>query len=282
MRKSCVLALALVVLVTGSAFTQAQTTPTQGDLEHIVKALDGAVVALRKGESATALISEASSVYSTAFSGLENVDNTLHTEITSAFSSISSAPAENAIFALKTSVLAGAGKLGVSLSPLHSYAIFFVLLVSILVSLGTTIVLKKTVNWALVNESNAKFKEYKTEYKDAVRKKDMKRIHKLDQRRQEMNKLAGIAFTQTTKPTLYFLVPLFALWLLVLGPTFGGWVVAWLPFNVNLPIVGNVVAFGIGWWYFITMIGFSSIFRSILIPESKPPLQVSQPAPPCN
>jgi uncharacterized membrane protein (DUF106 family) len=61
------------------------------------------------------------------------------------------------------------------------------------------------------------------------------------------------------------MVPLFVLWI-ALGQIFKGWVVAWLPFiRIDLPFIGPLVVFGVGWWYFLTYLGFSQILRKVII-----------------
>ncbi len=280
MSKMYFLSIVVIALVLGAVAYQAPAALNQGDLERIVKALDGAVVSIRKGELATTQITEASKTYDNKFSGLAAVDNELHATITNDFISVATSTTENSILALKANVLTGAGKLGMSLSSLHSYAILYVFIISLAISLGVTLVLKKTVNWKLVNESKVRLKALQDEYNDARRKKDMKKLNKLNQNQQEIKRLSGIVMSQTMKPTFYYMIPLLLLWMLVLGPIYGGWVVALLPFRVDLPIFGTLVAFGVGWWYLITMMGFSSILKSILIPEANPTSPVPHISPP--
>jgi uncharacterized membrane protein (DUF106 family) len=270
MRKNLYLVpLVLLVLLACVGAVQAQTGDDQTDLTHVVTALDGAVTAMRKGEDSQAPLLEAKTLYASAFSSrVENSDNQLNTSITEAFASASTLTEEN-IFALKANVISAGGELGVFISPLKTYSLFIILGISVAVSALVTLFSRKTVNWELIRDCKAKISEFTKEYRDAVRKQDKKRMHKLEPKRAEIQKLQGIVMTQTMKPTLFYMIPLFIVWT-TLTLAFSGWVVAWLPFSVDLPIFGRLVAFGVGWWYFITYMGTSMIFRSILIRESSP------------
>jgi uncharacterized membrane protein (DUF106 family) len=267
-----VVLFAILILLVSVKVAPVQAEGSSENLERIVGSLDSAVVALRKGEEPTGLISNAESIYRNTFSpDLEIEDNELNNKILGSFDAIGANPSEDNIFALKTDILEAAGKLGVSISPLRTYSLFLILLLSMGVSFFVTYVNKRTVNWELVWSHKAKISEFMKEYREAVRKQDRKRMHKLEERRREIQRLQGELLSTQLKPTLYYIIPLMFIWIFVLGPVFGGWVVAWLPFRIDLPIFGPLVAFGSGWWYIITYFGFSTIFRAIMIPEAPPP-----------
>jgi uncharacterized membrane protein (DUF106 family) len=183
---------------------------------------------------------------------------------------------EENLFTLRADVVAAASLLGVSISPIYTYSIFVVLAISALVAFLITLVTKRMVNWELVRNAKAEVSQYMKEHRAASLKRDVKTLHKLEQRKAEINKLQGVMFSQNFKPTIIYTVPLLLLWY-VIGAVFSGWVVAWLPFHIDLPIFGPLVTFGFGWWYFITYLGFSQVFRKILIRERGVP---SPPAPP--
>lgn len=266
---------AVLVLLVSVGAAPVQAEMTQENLEDIVMTLDSAVVALRKGQEITGLIPGAKSIYQETLS--PQLDNETDNRILNAFDAALENPSEKNIFALKADILREAGERGISISPLRAHSMFIILLISMGVSFLITFVNKRTVNWELVREHKAKISEFMKEYRDAMRKQDRKRLHKLEQRRREIQRLQGELMSHQLKPTLYYIIPLMFLWFFVLGPVFGGWVVAWLPFTIDLPIFGRLVAFGVGWWYIITFLGFSTIFRSILIPEGPPPTAPAAP-----
>ncbi len=263
---AAVLAIVLIIpLLPVAAAQQADS----GDLEAIVKTLDSAVVALRKGGGAGSLISNAKSVYAEKFAAVENIDNELHQRILSSFDSVSQSPSEENIFALKRDVIEAAGLLGISVSPLYSYAIFIIAGITFLLSLGITLLNKRVVNWELVNRYRAEVSQFMKEYREILRRQDRKKLHKLEPRLKEIQQKNMVVMTETMKPAFYYFIPLMVLWYLLAG-TFRGWVVAWLPFSIPLPIYGQWVACGFGWWYLLTFLMFSTVLRALLLPEASP------------
>jgi uncharacterized membrane protein (DUF106 family) len=268
----------MLILLMGVKVAPVRAGGSSENLEDIVGSLDAAVVALRKGEGTTGPISNAESIYRNTFSpDLEIEDNELNNKILRSFDAIGGAPSEDNLFALRADILEAAGKLGVSISPLRAYSLFLILFLSMGVSFFVTYVNKRTVNWELVRSHKARISEFMREYREAMRKQDRKRLHKLEERRREIQRLQGELLSTQLKPTLYYIIPLMFIWIFVLGPVFGGWVVAWLPFRIDLPIFGPLVAFGSGWWYIITFFGFSTIFRAIMIPETPPTTAPMEP-----
>ncbi|HDI12674.1 MAG TPA: DUF106 domain-containing protein [Hadesarchaea archaeon] len=267
MRKEIAVLLVSVSLLLVHGNVQALNENQQADLFVLVNKLDTSIASLRQGDvdDASTLISEASDMYQADFSPeVENIDNSLDSRIEEAFTSLKQEPTENGIFALKNDVIQAAGLTGIFLSPVYSYSMFIILVIALAASLFVTLLNKRLVNWDFVKESRAKISEFQKELREARSKRDMKQLHRIQQRQAEILKLQGEMFKQTLKPTIVYLVPLMILWMVLLN-VYAGWVVAWLPFSIDLPIFGRLVAFGVGWWYFISYMGFSQIFRKILI-----------------
>ncbi len=260
-----VAALSLSIFSAGSV--QAQGEDDQDNFTLLVNTLDTSISSLRKGDEvgAKSLIGQASDSYDANFSSrVAAAENSLDNEIKNAFNSLKENPVEENIFALRANVLHAASLIGVSLSPIHAYSLFIIIGIGLTVSLLVTLLNKRMVNWNLVRENKAKISEFQKELREARNKKDTKQIHKLQQRQSEIVKLQGSMFKQTLKPTIIYLIPLLLLWTFLLN-IYSGWVVAWLPFSIDLPVFGRIVVFGVGWWYFITYLGFSQIFRKIMI-----------------
>jgi uncharacterized membrane protein (DUF106 family) len=264
---ACLLASLLLVAMVGALEAQ---EAKGGDLESIVKSLDSAVVALRRGGSPSPSLEAAKKVYENKFSPmLENVENALNTRILGAFGSVLQSPSEENIFALRADIIHAAGLLGISVSPLYSYSIFIIAGIAFFLSYFITLLHKRTVNWELVNRYKTEISQFMREYREILRRQDRKRLHKLEPRMKEIRRMQGVVFSETMKPALYYFIPLVLLWW-ILGGVFSGWVVAWLPFSLDLPIFGRWVACGFGWWYLLTYLTFSTILRGVLIPESRP------------
>lgn len=256
---------ALSVSIFGAGGVQAQEEDDQANLVALVNRLDTSISCLRRGEDAKELIQKASDNYNNYFSSrVAAVENSLDNEIRNAFISLKENPVEKDIFALRSNVLRAASLIGISLPPFYAYSMFIILGIGVVVSLLVTLLSKRLVNWAQVREDKARIAEFQKELREAHSRRDMKAIHKLQQRQGEILSLQKRVFSATFKPTIIYFIPLILLWITLLS-AYSGWVVAWLPFRIDLPIFGPVVAFGVGWWYIITYLGFSQIWRKILI-----------------
>lgn len=274
MRRMAVLITAVLLL--GVISVSAAEGPSEGDLEKIVKSLDSAVVTMRKGGSASSSISGAKTLYENKFSqAVAEKDNSLNQRILDSFDSLSQNPQEDNVFALKRDVITAAGLVGISISPLYSYSIFLIAGITLVLSLLITMINKRLVNWEMVNRYKAEVSQFMREYREAFKRQDKKRLHKLQPQLREIQKKQGVILSETMKPSLYYFIPLIILWYLLAG-VFRGWVVAWLPFSIDLPIYGKWVACGFGWWYLLTFLAFSTILRAVLILEEKRPVQSTQ------
>jgi uncharacterized membrane protein (DUF106 family) len=250
---------ALSISILGAGSVQAQGENNQTTVVTLVKTLDTSISSLRKGDNdgAKSLIGQASDEYDNHFS--PGVENSLDSRIKTAFLSLKDNPVEENIFALRATILQAA-----PLPPLYAYSMFIILGVAVVVSLFLTLLNKRMVNWDLVRKNKAEISKYQKELREAMKKKDAKEVHKLQQRRGEITKLSGEMTKQTFKPMIVYLVPMMLIWSFLIS-LYSGWVVAWLPFSIDLPFFGRLVAFGVGWWYIIASMGFSQIFRKILI-----------------
>lgn len=258
---------ALSVSILSAGGVRAQGENDQAALTLVVNLLDTSISSLRKGSpgSAGTLVGQASDNYDNNFSSrVAAVENSLDNRIRTAFDSLKTNPVEENLFVLKGDVLRAAGSIGISLPPFYAYSMFIVLAVGVVVSLLITLLTKRLVNWDRVRENKAKISEFMKEYREAQSKRDMKQLHKLQQRQGEIRSLQGQVFAATMKPTIIYIIPMMLLYSL-LNVAYSGWVIAWLPFRIDLPVLGPLVAFGVGLWYFITYLGFSQIFRKILI-----------------
>ena len=251
-----------------ACLARAQEQGDSEDLFSIINKLDISASSLRKGESepAKASIRSAFDQYENRFScSVSKVDASLDNQIRDKFTIVSQTPSEADIMSLRSDVSRAASLVGVYLSPLFEYSIFIVLGIGFAAAFFVNLVTKHMVNWELVKQNKAKIAEYTKELREAQKKCDMKQMHKVQQRQAEIMELQKVNTMQNLKPTIIYFVPLLLLWW-SLGPIFRGWVVAWMPFiHIDIPFIGPIVVFGVGWWYFLTYSGFSQILRKIMI-----------------
>jgi uncharacterized membrane protein (DUF106 family) len=242
---------------------QAEGEANQDTLLAALRYIDGSIVALRIGDNdgAKSSLGNAETEYKKFH--IENVDNALDIEIKNAFSSLKNSPQEENIRTLRANIVLAASKIGLGV-PFHlEYAMFTILGVSALLALLVTFISKRTIDWASYKQMRAQLMALQKELRDAQRKRDMKRIHKIQP---EVTKLMGKTMGISMRQMIYTIPPYFIAWI-ALAQVYSGWVVAWLPFSLPLPFWGTWVSAGFLSWLIITYFGFSTIFRKLIIGE---------------
>ncbi len=270
MRKAIMVAI-MVIFISSSLLSvglvKAQEQDKEEALWGVINKLDIAASSLRKNDIQPALASirKAAGEYESNLSpSISKVDNSLDAQIKEDFTAVSQGVPEEDVFSLRSKIIEAAALIDVHIPPVFIYSLFIVFAIGILVAFFTSYVSKRMVNWEMVKQNKAKMDEYRKELLAAQRKRDMKAVHKIQERQPEINQLQKEYMSQTFKPTIFIMVPLFLLWILML-PAFRGWVVAWMPFiRIDIPFMGPLVTFGVGWWYVLTNLGFSQIFRKIM------------------
>jgi len=268
MRKILTIIIFAILLSASLAGVMAQQT-TEGNQDIVRKVLnniDSSIISLRKGstDAAGTSLQTAEGEYQKISPSVENIDNVLDNKIKQAFSSLIGSPAEDGIRALRADVSLAASKLGASISVIYEHAMFFILAIAVVFSLIITLITKRVVDWPKVKQMKKEFDDWRKQLLEAQRKKDMKRLYKLQQDQKRIMGLQGQVMMASLKPAIFYIVPYFLLWTW-LGGIYSGWVVAWLPFSLPLPIVGTMVSFGFLPWFLLSYFGFSSIWRKLLI-----------------
>ena len=240
----------------------------QQTYKELLQTIDDSIRSLRRGDSASGSLSQAQTLYNT-FIENENFSNNLElieidNRITQAFSSLQQSAGEENIRSLRLDISLMASKLGIGLSPIFEHALFFVFGIGIFVSLIVTLVSRRVVNWERMRQMKTETTAFWKEFRDAQSKRDMKRLHKLQQDRPRIMGLQGQMMKENFKPMLFYIVPYLIFWFILSG-VYGGWVVAWLPFRLDLPFFGTWVSCGFLSWYILTYFGFSQIWRKLLI-----------------
>ena len=268
--------IAVLLLASFGAVVGAEgTADEQETYKKLLRSIDGSIGGLRRGGDPSGSLSSARGLYDNLIVGRyenEDFDNNqelidLDNQIDNAFATLISlgkdAQKEN-IRALRSDISLMASELGIVLSPIYEYALFIILGVGVFVALLITLINRRVVNWELIRDIKAKVSAFQKELRDAQSKHDMKRIHKLQQDQKQILSLQGKMMKENFKPMLFYIVPYFIFWFILSG-MYSGWVVAWLPFRLDLPFFGSWVSCGFLSWYLITYFGFSQIWRKLLI-----------------
>ena len=238
--------------------------PGEDAFKRTLAGIDQSIIALRHGspEGARASLKQASGEYTGLH--VEDVNPELNNLIRQSFVSCKASPAEDNLRSLRGQVSEAGGELGISLPLIYEHSICLILLVSALFSLLVTFITKRVVDWPRVKQIKAEVGAWQRELRDAQRKRDMKRVHKLQLEQKRIFALQSQVMGASFKPMLFYFVPWLLLWML-LGRTYSGWVVAWLPFSIPLPFFGLWASCGFLSWLLVTYFGFSSLWRKVLI-----------------
>ncbi len=268
--------IAVLLLASFGAVVGAEgTADEQETYKKLLQSIDGSIGGLRRGGDPSDSLSSARGLYDNLIVGRyenEDFDNNqelidLDNQIDNTFATLISlgkdAQKEN-IRALRSDISLMTSELGIALSPIYEYALFIILGVGVFVALLITLINRRVVNWELIRDIKAKVSAFQKELRDAQSKHDMKRIHKLQQDQKQILSLQGKMMKENFKPMLFYIVPYFIFWFILSG-MYSGWVVAWLPFRLDLPFFGSWVSCGFLSWYLITYFGFSQIWRKLLI-----------------
>jgi len=266
--------IAVIILVAllsagliGAVLAQQTTAENENIVWHILNNIDGSIHAVRKGDTtgAQASLRTAYNMYHDNISpGVQNVDNALDNKIIQSFNSVYSSPTEDGARALRADIALAGSKIGASVSPVYSQAIFVILAIAVVFSLVITLITKRVVDWPKVKAARKEMDDWRKQMMDAQRKKDMKRLYKLQQDQKRIMGLQGQVMMSSFKPAIFYIVPYFILWIYLNG-LYHGWVVGWLPFNLPLPYFGTMVSLGFLSWFLISYFGFSQIWRKLLI-----------------
>jgi len=261
-----VLLLASFVTVVGAE----EAGDEQGTYKKLLQTIDGSIVSLRHGGSASGGLSQAQTLYNNLVEN-ENFDDRpelmeIDNRITQAFSSLQQSATEENIRDLRSDISLIAGELGIGLPFNFEHALFVILVIGMLVALLVTLISRRVVNWERMRQIKAEITAFQQELRDARSKQDMKRLYKLQQDQKRIMALQGQMMKENFKPMLFYIVPYFIFWFILSG-LYSGWVVAWLPFRLDLPFFGKWVSCGFLSWYLLTYFGFSQVWRKMFIRE---------------
>ncbi len=267
-----VLLLASFVTIVGADGAEDE----QETYKQLLQAIDSSIVSLKQGGSASGDLSRAQTLYDNLVGSYrgDNFDNRLElidmdirikTQALDNDDWRQSARKED-IRDLRSDVSLMASKLGIGLSTIFGNALFVILGIGVFISLLITLITRRVVNWERMRQIKTEVSEFQKELRDARSKRDTKRMYKLQQDQKRILSLQGQMMKENFKPMIFYIVPYLIFWFILSG-IYSGWVVAWLPFRLDLPFFGTWVSCGFLSWYLLTYFGFSQIWRKMLIRE---------------
>ncbi len=272
----------------------------QETYKKLLQTIDSSIASLRQGGSASGGLSQAQTFYNNLVEN-ENFDNRpelieIDNRINQDFISLLGEPftdsngngrydegepfddlngngvwdqpseTEEGIRDLRSDISLMASELGIGVPFIYENALFVILGIGVFVSLLITLITRRVVNWERMRQIKAEVSAFQKELRDARSKRDTKRMYKLQQDQKRILSLQGQMMKENFKPMIFYIVPYFIFWFILQG-IYSGWVVAWLPFRLDLPFFGTWVSCGFLSWYLLTYFGFSQIWRKMLIRE---------------
>ncbi len=267
-----VLLLASFVTIVGAE----EAGNEQETYKKLLQTIDGSIVSLRHGGNASGGLSQAQTLYNNLVDPYRNnnfdnrlklieIDNRIKTQTLGNDYWRQSAKEDN-IRTLRSDISLMASGLGIGLPFNFEHALLVILAIGIFVSLLITLITRRVVNWERMKQIKAEVSAFQQELRDARSKQDMKRLYKLQQDQKRIMALQGQMMKENFKPMIFYIVPYFIFWFILQG-IYSGWVVAWLPFRLDLPFFGKWASCGFLSWYLLTYFGFSQIWRKLLIRE---------------
>ncbi len=275
MRRSFACAIVALVLCAGLITVAIAQGVSDGErVRNMLSNVDRSIGAVRRDDfvGARVALSGARTLYENIQPSVENVDNELNQRITQSFEllidnrmleneEIPKGEKEDQLRSLRTDLRAAASAVGIHLPFYLQYAMFIILAASVFLSLVIVALIRRSVDWQGMKQLRAELSTLGKEMREAYRKRDVKSIHKLQPRyRQLTGKMTGF----TLRQMVVTMPPYFFMWWL-LGRVYAGWVVAWLPFGVDLPFVGFWTSCGFLSWLIITYFGSSMIMRRLFL-----------------
>jgi len=112
-------------------------------------------------------------------------------------------------------------------------------------------------------------REFNSELRKAMMSKDKIKEEKLKKKQKKMNEMQMKMMTQNMKTSMYFMLPFFGVWWILIGAFGYETIMAYSP--ISLPLLTSSPSLGLTqnvelnffWWYFISSISFNGIITKI-------------------
>lgn len=266
----------LVLGFLGPVYADSAPEDQNEKYKNLLKSTDGAIRSFRLGNEITEnRLLGLENQYESLFPSASESDD-FHQKIESLKQNLSEINLEE-LKELRNSIVQKADSEDIELSFAYKYAVFVILGTSFSLAIIVNMISRTIVDWEEVNRVRDKQKQLQSDLKEAKNENDHKKIQKLERKQREfMQQHMGTMFSPM-KTMLIIFIP-FIIVFSLLNSTYGGWVVAWVPFkflwpHIGFPLLsrffkGTFVSLGFFGWYILSYFGFSQIWRKILVPSS--------------
>ena len=234
--------------------------------KEVAQKIDLAIWCLRHGDNSGASSNLKSAKESYLKLGIENLDNELDNRTREIFDNVIQNPTEEDCHRLRREVLRAAALAGAPPPLIYQHSPCLILLSTFLCGFLYAALLKVTTNWSRIREIRAQLDDWRKRLNEARKRKDFKEMHKLAQEYAKLAPLYSELWMFQVKSFGFFFLFFVPLFFLLLKP-YSGWVVAWLPFGLPLPIYGYWASCGVLGWLVLCFGAMSSLWRKLLVGE---------------
>ncbi len=139
---------------------------------------------------------------------------------------------------------------------------------ALMVNLISSLVRKRFTDIEKTKRIQKEVKEFNSELRKAMMSKDKEKETKLKKRQKKMNEMQMKMMTQNLRTSMYFMLPFFGVWWILIGAFGYETIMAHSPLAIPL-LASNPfgiiysVELNFFWWYFISSISFNGIISKI-------------------
>ncbi len=138
------------------------------------------------------------------------------------------------------------------------------------VSIVSSLIRKRFTDIERTKRIQREVREFNSELRKAIMNKDKAMEAKLKKKQKKMNEMQMKVMTENLRTSMYFMIPFFGIWYILIGffgyDTIMAYSPAALPLLTSNPSIGIVFSSELNffWWYFLSSISFSGIVMKIL------------------
>jgi len=140
---------------------------------------------------------------------------------------------------------------------------------ALMVNLISSLVRKRFTDIEKTKRVQKEVKEFNSELRKAVMSKDKEKEAKLKKKQKKMNEMQMKMMTQNLRTSMYFMLPFFGVWWILIWAFGYENIMAYSPMSIPLltssPSIGITYSAELNffWWYFISSISFNGIISKI-------------------
>lgn len=140
---------------------------------------------------------------------------------------------------------------------------------ALFVNLISSLVRKRFTDIEKTKRVQKEVREFNSELRKAMMSKDKAKEEQLKKKQKKMNEMQMKMMTQNMKTSMYFMLPFFGVWWILIGAFGYETIMAFSP--IALPLLTSSPSLGLTsgvelnffWWYFISSISFNGIITKI-------------------